>query len=295
MGYLYLFLALVGGLVKGFSGKKISADVRTLKDCFFVNFLRVFFCAVFSFFILLADPASNRVLPSPQHLPFYLFSAVCMAAFCVVFMFGYKTAAYMYLSIFGMLGSVITGFLGFLIYKEPLSVGKLVGMVALIVAVVIMAKYNKAITLRETSKTLPLLFLAAVSVALSDFSQKIYVYEIGGSAATYNFYTYAFAALLLLPAFLMAKGDLRKDSAPLLTVHHWLLCLLIAAALFLNSFSKTLAARYLSSAEIYPVLQGANLIASAALTHILLKEKITRRCLFGMAIAFLGLMIMNFC
>ena len=194
-----------------------------------------------------------------------------------------------------MLGSVITGFLGHLIYKEPLSAGKLIGMAALIAAVVIMAKYNKAITLRETGKTLPLLILAAVSVAISDFSQKIYVYEIGGSAAAYNFYTYAFAALLLLPAFLLAKGNLRKDSAPLLSVHHWLLCLLIAAALFINSFSKTLAARHLSSAEIYPVLQGANLIASAALTHILLKERITKRCLLGMVVAFLGLMIMNFC
>ena len=294
MGYLYLFLALVGGLVKGFSGKKISGDVHTLKDCFFVNFLRVLFCAAISFLVLILKSSESFALPQLVHLPFYLFSAICMATFCVVFMFGYKTAAYMYLSVFGMLGSVITGFLGVLIYNEPLSAGKLFGMIMLIAAVVIMAKYNKAITLRKTVKILPLLILAAVSVALSDFSQKIYVYEIGNSATVYNFYTYAFSALLLLPAFLLAKGSLIKDSAPLLSKHHLLLCLLIAAALFLNSFSKTLAARYLPSAEIYPVLQGANLIASAALAHIFLKEKITKRCLLGMAVAFFGLMMMNF-
>ena len=62
MGYLYLFLALVGGLVKGFSEKKISGDVHTLKDCFFVNFLRVLFCAAISFLVLILKIANNLYL-----------------------------------------------------------------------------------------------------------------------------------------------------------------------------------------------------------------------------------------
>ncbi len=100
LGYLYLFLALTGGLIKGFAGKKISDDVHGFKDCLFVNFLRLLFCALFSLAFLFLEPV-KVALPTLRELPFYLFSAVCMAALCVVFMFGYKTAAYMYLSIFG--------------------------------------------------------------------------------------------------------------------------------------------------------------------------------------------------
>lgn len=291
MGYLYLFLALTGGLIKGFVGKRVSNDVHSFKDCCFVNFLRLLFCAVISAIIFLFEGRNS--LLCLQELPFFIFSAVCMAAFSVVFMFGYKTAAYMYLSIFGMLGSVITGLLGSIIYGEDLSIGKIIGMVALFAAVFIMSKYNKSVTLRDTKKVLPILILAAVSVALSDFSQKIFVYEIGGSAAKYNFYTYSIAAILLVFATALSKGSLKENGAPLLKIRHIVLCFVIAAALFMNSFTKTLAAETLTSAEIYPVLQGANLIASAVLAQILLKEKITPRSLVGISVAFVGLILMN--
>lgn len=293
MGYLYLLLALTGGLIKGFTGKRVSKDVHTLKDCLFVNFLRVLFCALISAGFLLAETGVELALPTGKHLLFYCFSALCMVSFCVIFMFGYKTAAYMYLSVFGMLGSVMTGLLGSIIYHEAMGWNKLLGMTVLVLAVAVMSKYNRAVTHVSTRKVLPLLCLAAVSVTLSDFSQKIFVYEIGSSSAEYNFYTYGLSALMLLPAFLLAKGSLREGNAPLLRGRHYLLCFVIAASLFMNTYSKTLAAHFLTAAEIYPVLQGANLIASALLARILLKEKITPRCMLGISIAFFGIMIMN--
>lgn len=289
-----MFLALTGGLIKGFTGKRVSKDVHTLKDCLFVNFLRVLFCALISMGFLFAETGAEIALPTGKQLLFYCFSALCMASFCVVFMFGYKTSAYMYLSVFGMLGSVMTGILGSVIYHETMGWNKLLGMAVLVLAVVIMAKYNKAVTRISTRKVLPILLLATISVTLSDFSQKIFVYEIGGSSAEYNFYTYGLSALALLPAFLLAKGSLREENAPLLKGRHFLLCFVIAASLFLNTYSKTLAARFLTAAEIYPVLQGANLIMSALLARILLKERITLRCILGISIAFSGVMIMSF-
>ena len=42
--------------------------------------------------------------------------------------------------------------------------------------------------------------------------------------------------------------------------------------LFLNTSLKTLAAGILPSAQIYPVLQGANLILSGLMAHFLFKE-----------------------
>ena len=67
----------------------------------------------------------------------------------------------------------------------------------------------------------------------------------------------------------------------------------MAFFLFLNTVTKTLAAGELTSAQIYPVLQGANLICSALMAHILFREKANLKSILGMSIAFAGLLIMN--
>ena len=55
VGYLYLLAALVAGLVKGFSGKKISRDVVSLNDGFTVNTIRTLFCAGIGFAVAVAQ------------------------------------------------------------------------------------------------------------------------------------------------------------------------------------------------------------------------------------------------
>ena len=49
----------------------------------------------------------------------------------------------------------------------------------------------------------------------------------------------------------------------------------------------------LSTAEIYPVLNGSNLICSAILANILFKEKIAKKSIIGMALAFVGTVLIN--
>ncbi len=294
MGYLFLSLALAGGLIKGFAGKKISGNVDGFKDCIFVNLLRVLFCCIIGFLLICISGDFSSLTLSLSNLPIYIFSAISMSAFCVSFMFAYKVSAYMYLSIFGMLGSIFTCFLGSIVYNEQIKLNKWFGMVILLIAVIIMSKYNKEIIKKQNKASIVILIIAAVSVALSDFSQKIYTNEIGENPQVFNFYTYLFATVLLLIVLPFAKGKLRKESGEsLYNTKYIAVCVVISLGLYLNTYSKTFAAAYLTSAEIYPVLQGANLIASAILASILLKEKITKKSVIGMICAFLGLIIMN--
>ncbi len=67
----------------------------------------------------------------------------------------------------------------------------------------------------------------------------------------------------------------------------------MAVAFYVNTTCKTFAAKFLTAAQIYPVIQGANLICSALLSQILLKEKITLKSVVGMSCALVGLLIMN--
>lgn len=294
MGYLFLSLALAGGLIKGFAGKKISGNVDGFKDCIFVNLLRVLFCCIIGFLLICISGDFSSLTLSLSNLPIYIFSAISMSAFCVSYMFAYKVSAYMYLSIFGMLGSIFTCFLGSIVYNEQIKLNKWFGMVILLIAVLIMSKYNKEIIRKQNKAAIIILIIGAISSSLADFSQKIYMNEIGENPKVFNFYTYLFATLLLLILLPFAKGKLRKESGESLYNKKYIaICGIISLGLYLNSYSKTFAASYLTTAEIYPVLQGANLIASAILASILLKEKITNKSVLGMLCAFLGLIIMN--
>lgn len=294
IGYFYLTLALIGGLIKGFAGKKVSNDVDNFKDCIFINLLRMFFCACLGFLFFSISGDFEILKITAQNLPIYLFSAVSMVSFCVSYMFAYKFSAYMYLSIFGMLGTVFTCFLSRIIYAERISIYKWVGMVILLLAVIIMSKYNRDVKTEMDKKGILILIFAAISSSFADFSQKVYVNEIGEDAKVFNLYTYLFASILLLVILPFAHGSLKKkNGTTLYDFKHIFICLIIALGLYINSYSKTYAAGYLSSAEIYPVLQGSNLIFSAVLAHILLKEKINKKSIIGISCAFIGLLVMH--
>lgn len=298
MGYIYLLFALTGGLVKGFTGKKISRDIQSVRDSLFVNTIRMLLCALIGAGLLLMKEGHKAFYISGNEIMICCLSAVAMCFFCVCWMCAYRSAAYMFLSVVSMLGSVFTCLCGLLIYHEPIGVGQWGGILLLFLAIFIMSKYNKDLKEQKgfSKKELLILALGCVGLSFSDFSQKIFILETGKSASILNFYTYAIAFVLLLVLF-FTVSLVKKDatvSQELLSKENITGYLCISAFLYLNSICKTMAvSEGLTTAQIYPVLNGANLIASAILARILLKEKITKKSIIGMLCAFLGLLAIN--
>ena len=134
MAYLYLFLSLVGGLVKGFSGKKISRDVAGFKDSIFVNLIRMVLCAAIGAVLLLLQSGAEAFIISGKEIVICTASAVCMSVFCVAWMCAYQNEAYMFLSVFTMLGSIVTCMLGLFMYSEPITLPQWCGIGVLLVA-----------------------------------------------------------------------------------------------------------------------------------------------------------------
>ena len=66
VGYLYLLAALAAGLVKGFSGKKISRDVVSLNDGFTVNTIRTLFCAAIGLIVAVAQVGFSGLALTPK-------------------------------------------------------------------------------------------------------------------------------------------------------------------------------------------------------------------------------------
>ena len=296
MGYLYLFIALLAGLAKGFCGKTVSRDMQNFKECIFINLMRMMFCAAVGFLLASFNSGFSAFLIKAEELWVYLLAAVSMTAFCVCWMYAYQNEAYMFLSIFTMLGTIVTCLLDYVLYSTPIRSAQWIGMFVLLSAVLVMSFYNKGIKGKLTGKGLFLLTLGSIGSAVADFSQKIYAREIGESAQVFNFYMYAFGFLMLLVVYFMClkKPGVAKMQKVLYGRKYMWIYFTMAFSLYLNSVTKTIAAQFLTSAQIYPVLQGANLIASALMAHVLFKEKINAKALLGMGIAFAGLMVMHF-
>lgn len=292
MGYLFLAVALTAGLIKGLSGRKISKDVESLKDGLFVNMVRTAFCASIGL-ILVWIRNESLVLTLPAFLVCGL-SAGSMAAFCISWLYAYKSEAYMFLNIFTMLGSVLTGLGGLLVYDETISPMRWYGMLLLLVAVYIMSLYNNKLTGKITGRGAVTLIVGGLGVAVADFMQKVFMHSAFGSAFTFSFYTYFIALLPQLVIWLVIRNKGKSSRNRILSDRpHMTIYLIMSGCLFLNSLAKTLAAGYLPASQMYPLLQGANLICSAVLAQIFLNEKITGKSVLGISCALCAVILMN--
>lgn len=295
IGYLYLAVALFAGLTKGFCGKKTSSDMSTFKDCLFINLARMFFCAIIGFLLILVEWNFSSLTLTAQSFPIYLLSALGMSTFCVLWMYAYKQDAYVFLNIFTMLGSIVTCLLSLIVFGDPIKWNQWIGIAILFCAVTVMSKYNKEIKGKLSIKGILILIFGCIGCAVSDFSQKLYVKTIGESVATFNFYTYAFGfvIILILHIITCTKQKSFAVTPAVSSKRNIWTYFIMSFFLFLNTVFKTLAATLLTTAQIYPVLQGSNLICSGLMAHIMFKEKANTKSVIGMTIAFIGLLIMN--
>ena len=69
--------------------------------------------------------------------------------------------------------------------------------------------------------------------------------------------------------------------------------LVMAVCLFLNSYFKTVAAKYLTATQIYPLNQGGSVILSMLMSALLFREKINTKCILGVVFSFIALILIN--
>lgn len=294
IGYLFLFLALVSGLVKGFSGKTLSREVFSLYDGVAVNTLRTILCALIGLVLLLLFQGFNGLAVSGDGFIVCLCSSVFMATFCISWLYAYHNEAYVFLSVFTMLASIVTGLLGWIFFNENIKTTKIIGMAVLIVAVYFTSIFNKKITGKITLKGMITLILGGLSLSLADFMQKVWVRGDYSHVTTFTFYTYALTIVpQLLLIFILRNNKSQALNKKLFDKKHLIIFIVISVALFSSSLTKTLAATYLDGSVMYPTLQAANLIATAALSKLILKEQLSLSAIIGVIIAILGIVLMN--
>ena len=291
MGYGFLLLALLAGATKGYCGKRTSGYVNEYKDAMLANSIRMIFCILIGLGMVLFSGGAGLLKIDGTTLWITLLSGVGNSAFVVLWLIAVKKGAYMMLDIFCTIGILIPLIGCAVLFGEAIMPHHIVGMLILLAAVFIMCSYNNSIKSKITLSSLVLLLLCGAANGLSDFSQKLFVNLAADTPISiYNFYTYLFSAAILFACFFFFSKD-SDEKTNIKKIFPYIL--VMSVCLFLYSYFKTLAAKYLSSAELYPLAQGGALVVSSIMSAVFFHEKITLKCVVGIVLTFAALIVIN--
>lgn len=284
------------GLQKDFAEKKTGEIANCFSDRILFNVIRTAICMIVGILALAIGNSISDLRITAEAAQICFFSALTVVIFNVSWLFSVKNESYMFLCIFTMLGTVVNVITSSVVYNEALRINQCVGMIILVISAYIMSHYNSTVKGKITKAGMVWLSICGLSQGLSDFFQKMYMKEIGGSAAVFNFYTFAMGLVILIVLwgiFRIAERKTYNNTKRMSLKPAAIYATIIAVSLYINSYCKTLAAGILTAAQLYPVLQGLNLILSSLMAWILLKEKMNLKSIIGITIAFAALLIMN--
>lgn len=297
MGYLFLAAALFTGATKGFCGKKTSAYIQGFKDSIIANFIRMLLCIAIGFVMASMQSGIRSLFIDSKTLFISILSGVSTAAFVILWLVCVKNGSYMVLDVFLTLGIIFTTVLCSITFGEEIRLNQYLGFVLLLVSTVIMCSYSNSSVSRMTIKSFLLLLFTGLANGLTGFSQKLFVYS--GSQATsavFNLYTYIFASVTMLLCMMLLKQESTtsgKNSIVLLIKSVIGYIVIMAICLFANSYFMTLAAGKLDSAMMYPLNSGAALILTSLMAVVFFKEKLTLKCIAGLILTFVSLLVIN--
>lgn len=293
MGYIFLFIALSGGLLKAYCGKSLSLKINDENDSLIFNFFRMILCGFIGFFISLLAYGNFSVFKIGQStLILSLFSGLFSSLFVILWMISVKSGAYAMVDVFVMSGTFIPMTGSLIFFKENVEFLQWIGFLIVIFGVFVIVSYNNSVKTKITKNQIFLLMGVAVSSGMADFTQKLFADTSNNVPnAVFNFYTYVFSAVFIF-IFIMVKKVETKQIKSKLKIS-FVYIFLMAIGLFVNSFFKVESAKILDAVKLYPLNQGLALVLGMLMAHIFFNEKINIKCIFGILLGLAGMCMIN--
>lgn len=302
MGYIFLFLSVISGSIKGFFGKKISDKTSDLKSAVFANLIRMLLCIPIGLLFISFDGSFADLAVSGEILSISAFAGLTTSIFIVSWLLAVKNSAFTAVDTFVAMGILVPIVLSTVFYQESVTLSQIIGLLLLFAAVMIMSAYNNQIKQKLSVSALLLLLIVGLANGLTDFSYKLFQYNQQSTpASVFNFYIYVFSAITLFGVFILLHLIKTKPNEyaetekkpPLLDKRKACYIAIMALFLFCNSYFKTLASNYLTAVQIYPLAQGTAIIFTLLMSTIFFKEKIKPLCIVGLLVLFTALLLLN--
>ena len=298
LGYLFLALALLAGVIKGYCGKKSGGTLVLASDAMLVNTVRMLACIVIGVALIAIGNDWSSLTLDPTVIWISALSGVCTSLFVVSWLLAIRTGAFMMVDVFLLKGVLIPLVVCAIFFDEPIILIQWIGIAVLIIAGYVMCSYNAKLKGKMTLKAFLMLLLCAASYGCTDLSQKLFVnLSPVSDNSVFQFYTYIFAALTLVICSLVFRSHEKKTNelrSPIAVVKPIAIYVgVMAICLYANSYFKTAAAIYLDAAQIYPLSQGGALVLAMIMAAIFFKEKITLRSIIGVVLCAVALLMIN--
>lgn len=316
MAYLFLLIALLCLSVKGFCGKKTSTDLRQPTDPMLFNLLRMLFCVVIGFALILIEGAGEFLAVEAGMLWLTFGAGVANVAFLIGWILAVRRIPLVTMDVSLTIGSLLPAVLCLILFDEAISVPKMIGFALILVATVILSGYGKSAGKRPGLLGVALAVIATLGEGLSSFCQQLYkqYYTVDGSRAhgvyypnsVFQLYTYVFAGAILLLLFIgvavyryskqektpktqYVKGLFSSCKRPLPYIVVMAICLF--AANYLQTAATTVYG--MPSQVLYPVIKGGCLVTVNLTAMLFFNEKPTWRSITGSAVALGGSVLMS--
>lgn len=312
MVYAIVAAVLLCQTVKGYCGKKTSTHVRQFGDSVSFNFIRMLFCVFIGAALVIVEGSASAMRVEWGMLGVCILSGAANAAFLVGWILAVRKNTMVAVDVGLTLGSLIPAVLCAILFGEAISLPKMLGFGLIVLATVILAGHTKK-TVGGGFVGILLLILATVGDGLSGFAQQLYkqYYTDAGAhthgvfypKSVYHFYTYVFAALLLLGVlagyylwFFKKKDKTARARETLLLPPRVVLYIFImAVCLFAANYLQTVATNDfgMPSQVLYPIVKGGCLITVNVVAMLFFGERITPRSVIGSLVALGGIVCMN--
>ena len=299
MGFLYVALALLFGLTKGYCGKKTSGQIGGVSSAVGFNLVRMLICIPIGVvFVLIQTGGVSSFAADGTTLLISAISGAATSFFVIAWLIAVRTGAFMMVDVFPTIGVVVPIVGCRIFFGEEIRWNHIVGLLLLILAAYVLCTYNRDIgKAKLTFGSLLLLVACGFSYGMISFAQKWFRYRSEADVSVFNLYTYAASAVILLGAYVLftllkkreKSGEEKTGGKRKLALY----VVVMSFCIFLHSLFSTLAAEYLPSALLYPLLQGCSLILAMIMSAVFFGEKITPRCLLGIGTAFAALVFTN--
>lgn len=316
MAYLFLIIALICLSVKGYCGKKTSTDITKPTDPLLFNLLRMLFCIIIGFAMILIDTATAQLALEPLMLLLTLCSGVANAAFLIGWILAVRRIPMVTMDVSLTIGSILPAVLCLILFDEAISLPKMIGFGLILLATVILSGYGRSTGMRSGVLGVLLAVIATLGEGLSSFCQQLYkqYFTVNGSRfygviyenSVFQFYTYVFAGAVLLLTFagVAIYGYVKRDKT---AETHYVRGLfasckrplpyiaVMAVCLFAGNYLQTAATAVygMSPQVLYPVIKGGCLVTVNITAMLFFGERPTRRSIAGSIVALCGAVCMS--
>lgn len=311
MAYGIVAIALLCLTVKGYCGKRTSGYVKNTGDSFLFNLLRMLFCILIGAVLIFLEEAQGFLLIESRMLWICVLAGASNAAFLAGWLLAIQKNSMVSVDVSLTLGSIIPAIFCAFLFNEEISIPKMLGFAMILAASIILAGHSKK-TVGGGVTGILLLLVAAVGDGMSGFAQQLYrqYYTETGTLThgvyypktVYHFYTYVFAAILLLVILVCYRLMIasKKQSAerknlfvipPRAILHIFIMAICLFAANYLQTVATNDYG--MSSQVLYPIIKGGCLITVNFTAMIFFGEKITPRSVLGSCVALCGIVSMS--